>query len=150
MKYQRVLYTNKFSAELKSKLRIVSYDKRRSLKGNVYYVGFASDADIAYADRICKRLQNVTMKPFQSLSSREIECEHRTERYEHADTHSSASSICSQSPSTNVPSIPASIIILDSTKDISLRTSNVPISNVVSHYEINDNELCSYIINYLY
>ena len=66
MKYQRVLYTNNFSTELKSKLRIVAYSKRRSLKGNVYFVSFASDADVAYADRACQRLRNVTLKPFQA------------------------------------------------------------------------------------
>ncbi|CAF1324980.1 unnamed protein product [Adineta steineri] len=68
MKYQRVLYTNKFTSELKSKLRILCYDKRRSLRGNVYYVGFATDADIAHAERVSKRLHNITLKPFQSRS----------------------------------------------------------------------------------
>jgi hypothetical protein len=72
-KYQRVLYTNKFTTELKSKLRIVSYDKRRSLKGNVYYVSFASHADIEYADRISKHLRNVTLKPFQSSCASEAQ-----------------------------------------------------------------------------
>jgi hypothetical protein len=48
-------------------LRILSYDKRRSLKGNVYYVSFASYADIEHADRACKGLRNVTLKPFQPL-----------------------------------------------------------------------------------
>lgn len=69
MKYQRVLYTKKFTAELKSKLRIASYDKRRSLKGNVYYVSFASDNDAEYADRISKHLRDITMKPFQPRSA---------------------------------------------------------------------------------
>ncbi|CAF1688303.1 unnamed protein product, partial [Adineta ricciae] len=146
MKYQRVLYTNKFSSELKSILRIVSYDKRRSLKGNVYYVGFASDADMAYADRICKRHQNVTIKPFESRSPRGVEYQRRTERCKQAETHSSVPSVFSPSSSTNVASISACVQILDSTKNTSLRTPDVPISNVVSHYEINDDELFLYLI----
>ena len=36
MKYQRVLYTRTLTPELKSKLRIISNDKRRSLKGGPY------------------------------------------------------------------------------------------------------------------
>ncbi|CAF1637798.1 unnamed protein product [Adineta ricciae] len=36
--------------------------------------------------------------------------------------------------------------ILDSTENTSLRTPDVPISNVVSHYEINDDELFLYLI----
>ncbi|CAF1131153.1 unnamed protein product [Adineta ricciae] len=101
MKYQRVLYTNKFSAELKSKLRIVSYEKRRSLKGNVYYVSFASDADITYAGRICKRLRNVTMKPFQSRSADEIQYQCRSKRCDEKKTHVSAATIITSTPGTN-------------------------------------------------
>jgi hypothetical protein len=77
MRYQRVLYTDEFTPELKSKLRIVSYNKRRSLKGNVYYVSFALDADIKYADRACKRLRNVTLKPFQSRDYRKTQYKDR-------------------------------------------------------------------------
>jgi len=95
MKYQRVLYTDKFTTELKSKLRIVSYDKRRSLKGNVYYVSFASDADIEYADRISRHLRNVTLKPFQSRSASEAQRKNRISK-------------CSQQESLASPSIPSS------------------------------------------
>ncbi|CAF1684274.1 unnamed protein product, partial [Adineta ricciae] len=142
MKYQRVLYTNKFSSELKSILRIVSYDKRRSLKGNVYYVGFASDTDMAYADRICKRLQNVTMKPFQSRSPRGVEYQRRSERCEQAETYPSAPSAFSPSSSTNVASISACVQILDSTKNTSLRTPDVPISNMNKEQLLNDVQSC--------
>ena len=69
MKYQRVLYTNELTAEIRSRLRIVSYKKRRSLKNNVYFVSFASDADVKIADRSVKRLRNVTLKPVQCFSS---------------------------------------------------------------------------------
>jgi len=75
MKYQRVLYTNNLSTELRSKLRIVAYNKRRALKGNVYFVSFASDADVAYADRACQRLRNVTLKPFQARACDQSECD---------------------------------------------------------------------------
>jgi len=69
MKYQRVLYTNRLTAEMISKLRIISFDKRRSLKKNVYFVSFASDADMKIADRIAKRFHNITLKPIQHFSS---------------------------------------------------------------------------------
>ncbi|CAF1513575.1 unnamed protein product [Adineta ricciae] len=134
MKYQRVLYTNKFSSELKSKLRIVSYDKRRSLKGNVYYVRFASDADIAFADRICKRLQNVTMKPFQSRS---------TTVTSNPVIKSNAVIFKSNSlRSDNKASEESSIQVLDSTDMITSLTSNVPISNVNKQQLINDVQSC--------
>ncbi|CAF4360364.1 unnamed protein product [Rotaria sp. Silwood2] len=98
MKYQRVLYMNKFTKELKSKLRLVSYDKRRSLKGNVYYVSFASDADIEYADRACKRLHNVTLKPFQSRSSVETQYERRFSTRNHKKTISLSCAPLSATP----------------------------------------------------
>jgi hypothetical protein len=123
MKYQRVLYTNKFSTELKSKLRIVSYDKRRSLKGNVYYVSFASDVDIEYADRTCKRLRDVTLKPFQSRSSNETEHERRSSRFNQEKTHasSSSSSMCSRSPSFNLTNVPIDNSSYVTTESNSLR-----------------------------
>lgn len=86
MKYQRVLYTNKFTTELKSKLRIVSYNKRRSLKGNVYYVSFASNADIEYADRTSKHLRNVTLKPFQSHRVCDAQCENQMSIIRHQES----------------------------------------------------------------
>mgnify|MGYP000277126254 CR=1 FL=1 len=91
MKYQRVLYTKNFTAELKAKLRILSYDKRRSLKGNVYYVSFASDTDIKFADRACKRLHNVTLKPFRSRSSAKAQCEHQFKVYNNEKSFASSS-----------------------------------------------------------
>ncbi|CAF1657314.1 unnamed protein product, partial [Adineta ricciae] len=105
-----------------SKLRIVSYDKRRSLKGNVYYVRFASDADIAFADRICKRLQNVTMKPFQSRST--------TVTSNPVIKSTTAISKSNSLRSDNKTSKESSIQVLDTTDTITSLTSNVPISNV--------------------
>ena len=69
MKYQRVLYTTRLTAKIRSRLRIISFKKRPSLKRNVYLVGFASVADAKTADRCAKRLFNVTLKPIQSLPS---------------------------------------------------------------------------------
>ncbi|CAM4845524.1 unnamed protein product, partial [Rotaria magnacalcarata] len=86
------------------KLRIVSYDKRRSLKGNVYYVSFASDADIKFADRACKRLHNVTLKPFQVRSCEKTQCQDRfskcnnEKRLSSSFIPSSSSSSSSSSP----------------------------------------------------
>jgi hypothetical protein len=77
MNHQRVLYADKFTSELKSKLRIVSFHKRRSLKAKVYDVEFASDADMKYADRVCKQLSDVTLKPLQ-LSSFKARRQHQT------------------------------------------------------------------------
>jgi len=65
MKYQRVLYTKRLTAELKSKLRIASFDKRRASKRNVYFVSFASTADMKHADRIAKRIRDITLKLVQ-------------------------------------------------------------------------------------
>ncbi len=65
MKYQRVLYTKEFNDELKKKLKIVRYDKRKSKKGNVYYIGFISEADAEYATKLAKQIPNITIKPFQ-------------------------------------------------------------------------------------
>lgn len=89
MKYHRVLYTHQLTPELKSKLRIISYNKRRSLKGNVYYVTFGSDEDMKYADRISRRLRNITLKPFHSrsvLEDQSVAC------MENSSNHSSSSS----------------------------------------------------------
>jgi hypothetical protein len=69
-KYQRVLYTSEFTDELKKKLRILRYDKRKSLKGNVYYVGFSSEEDAQRATKLANKLANVTMKPFQPKTTK--------------------------------------------------------------------------------
>jgi hypothetical protein len=109
MKYQRVLYTKKLTTELKSKLRIVSYDKRRSLKGNVYYVSFASDLDAKYADRISKRLRNITLKPFQPRCSSELQLESGTKTFEHHDNLGSSSVLLtSSSSSSSISLLPTS------------------------------------------
>lgn len=144
MKYQRVLYTKNFSAELKSKLRIASYHKRRSVKGNVYYVNFACDADITYADRICKRIRNVTMKPFQSRSVDDIQYQHRSKRcdQEKSDTSITPTS-CHQSAST----------IMCSSKQINQvvqLSSTIPAIDHVSHCNINDNKYFLYILPIVY
>ncbi|CAF0829176.1 unnamed protein product [Adineta steineri] len=76
MQYQRVLYTNNLTAEIKSKLGIVSIDKRLSSKKNVYFVSFASNADMKIADRIAKRIRNIALKPIQAISS-DNQYEHR-------------------------------------------------------------------------
>ena len=65
MLYRRVLYASQLTEQLKSKLRIISCDKRPACKGNVYFVRFASEADMKYADQVSKRLKNVTLKPLQ-------------------------------------------------------------------------------------
>ncbi|CAF4147569.1 unnamed protein product [Adineta steineri] len=76
MQYQRVLYTNKLTAEIKSKLGIVSIDKRLSSKKDVYFVSFASNADMKIAGRIAKRIRNIALKPIQAISS-DNQYEHR-------------------------------------------------------------------------
>lgn len=65
MEYRRVLYTRNMTEQLKSKLRILSYDKRRARKGNVYFVTFASESDMKFADRAARRLRDITLKPYQ-------------------------------------------------------------------------------------
>jgi hypothetical protein len=105
MNYQRVLYADKFTSEMKSKLRIVSFHKRRSLKANVYYVKFASDADMKYADRACKRLSDVTLKPFQ-LSSFKAQHEHQISMCSQQETLTSSSSSSSSSPPTQLTFLP--------------------------------------------
>ncbi len=93
MKYQRVLCTNKLTEEMKSKLHIVSFDKRRSCKGNVYFVSFASDADMKLADGIAKRLRNIALKPIQLFSS-DTQPEHQI------NVCSNQESLLSSSPTT--------------------------------------------------
>nr|AEN94419.1 hypothetical protein [Adineta vaga] len=148
MKYQRVLYTNKFSTELKSKLRIASFDKRRSLKGNVYYIGFASDADMSYADRICKRLRNVTMKPFQLRSPDEVQYQRRSKQYEQEENHGSPSPTIAFIAGTNCDTV------IYSSKQINNQVvelvSGIQASNFVSHFNINDNKNFLYNIDYLF
>ena len=126
MKYQRVLYTKKFTSELKTKLRIVSYEKRRSLKGNVYYVSFASDSDIKFADRACKRLQNVTLKPFQPRSCAQARCEHQFSPCKNDTRPSSLSSspISFRSPPTTLTFLSdSSSSFTTSPSDFSRRTN---------------------------
>lgn len=101
MKYQRVLYTKDLTLELKSKRRIVSCRRCRSLKGNVYYVSFASDFDTKYADRISKHLRNVTLKPFQPRRVSEPQCESRIKTSDHRE--SLAFSYVSLSSSSSSP-----------------------------------------------
>ncbi|CAF3336755.1 unnamed protein product [Rotaria socialis] len=103
MNYQRVLYVDKFTSELKSKLRIVDFHRKQSLKSNVYFVKFASNADMEYADRACKRLRDLTLKPFQ-LSSFKTQHEHQIGTCSHREalTPSSSSSIPSLSPATTL------------------------------------------------
>lgn len=101
MKYQRVSYTKKLTTDLKSKLRIVFYEKRQSLKGNVYYVSFASDLDAKYADRISKRLRNITRKPFQPRSSTEVDHESATKTSEQQDNSGSSSVLLVPSSSSS-------------------------------------------------
>ena len=74
MVYRRVLYTRHMTEGLKSKLHIVSYDKRRAAKGNVYFVTFASESDMRLADRISRNIRNITLKPFRQLT-RQSGCE---------------------------------------------------------------------------
>ena len=73
MDYRRVLYTKCMTKHIQSKLRIVSYDKQRACKKNVYFVSFASDADMKFADHAVKRLPNVTLKPIEPPSSPTLE-----------------------------------------------------------------------------
>ena len=65
MEHRRVLYTKNLTEQVISKLRILSYDKRRAKKGNVYFVTFASQSDMTLADRTAKRLRDITLKPYQ-------------------------------------------------------------------------------------
>lgn len=69
MKFKYVLYTARVTETIRTKLRIVKYHKIKSKKNNVYFVGFASEEDAQYAQKACKHIQNVTIKPFQSKSS---------------------------------------------------------------------------------
>ena len=69
MKVKRVLYTDRFTADLRTKLRIIKFDKMKSQKNNVYAVYFASKEDAEYACKTSKRMIDVTMMPFQSKPS---------------------------------------------------------------------------------
>ena len=103
MKYQRVLYTDKFTEKLKSELRIATYNRRPSSKGNVFYVGFASTSDIEYADRIWKRFRNVTLKPFQTRSMTKAQCKRSIIKHIYKGTLASSSSSAIQSSSSDAP-----------------------------------------------
>ena len=137
MKYQRVLYTKKLTAELKSKLRIASYNKRRSLKGNVYYVNFASDVDIGYADRISKHLRNITLKPFQprsaSATQRENQYQERRASSSITTSSSSAAPVTSTLQTTDSVSVCSYINLFDDDA-----SSNVKMKERL----INDVQLC--------
>jgi hypothetical protein len=54
---------------MRNKLRIIKYDKIKSKNNNVYFVFFASEEDAEYAQKACKRMSNITIKPFQSKST---------------------------------------------------------------------------------
>ena len=116
MKYQRVLYMKNFTSELNAKLRILSYDKRQSLKGNVYYVSFASDIDIKFADRACKRLHNVTLKPFRPRSSAKTQCEHQFKVYNNEKSLASSSIPSSSSLPIHCLSPPRRLTFLSNNK----------------------------------
>ncbi|CAF1684516.1 unnamed protein product, partial [Rotaria sp. Silwood1] len=96
-KYQRVLYTSEFTDELKQKLRIVRYDKRKSLKGNVYYIGFSSESDAHYATKLANKLPNLTVKPFQPKTTRISSPKQSAIRF---------------SPSSEFPSLPSTLSYL--------------------------------------
>jgi hypothetical protein len=97
MKYQRVLYTSEFTDELKKKLRILRYEKRKSLKSNVYYVGFSSEADAQYATKVANKLSNITMKPFQPKTTKVSSPKQSTNQF---------------SSSPEFPSLPATLTYL--------------------------------------
>ncbi len=69
MKCKRVLYSDRFTKEIQSQLRITKFEKVKSKKNNVYFVYFASESDAEYAMKRCKKLKNVTIKPYLSYSS---------------------------------------------------------------------------------
>ena len=69
MKYKRVLYSDHFTKEIQKQLRITKFDKVKSKKKNVYFVYFASESDAEFAMKTCKKLQNVTIKPYLSYTS---------------------------------------------------------------------------------
>jgi hypothetical protein len=69
MKYQRVLYAQELNNVLKKRLRITRYDKRKSKKGNVYYIGFSSETDAVYGSKLAKRIPNISIKPFQAKNA---------------------------------------------------------------------------------
>ncbi|CAF1463633.1 unnamed protein product [Adineta steineri] len=121
MKYQRVLYTNQLTAEIKSKFGIVSIDKRLSSKKNVYFVSFASNADMKIADRIAKRIRNITLKPIQAISS-DIQYEHRI------SIHNNRKSLLSSSTSPTFFSPPITLSFLsNSNSQCTTRQSSSPV-----------------------
>jgi hypothetical protein len=145
MKYQRVLYTKKLTLELKSKLRIVSCHRCRSLKGNVYYVSFASDLDTKYADRISKHLRNVTLKPFQPRRVSESQCESCIKTSDHRE------SLAFSSVSLSSSSLSSSISLTSTRETSNLVSFNLYInliemyvsSNIKAKEQlINDVQLC--------
>ena len=78
MHYKHVLYTERLSEEMRTKLRILKYRKIKSKKNNVYFVDFATAEDAQYAQKACKRIQNVTIKPFEPKSSTAMITPHQT------------------------------------------------------------------------
>jgi len=69
MKCKRVLYSDRFTKEIQNQLRITKFEKVKSKKNNVYFVYFESESDAEYAVKRCKKLKNVTIKPYVSYSS---------------------------------------------------------------------------------
>lgn len=122
MKYQRVLYTKTLTAEIRSKLRIVSYEKRRSFKNNVYFIGFASDIDAKIADRRVKRLRNVTLKPIQSLST-DIQHGHRLDANTNPQIPSPTTSVQLLSPPNMLSFLPCAQSTLIESQNSSVKVS---------------------------
>ena len=69
MKCKRVLYSDRFNKDIQNQLRIIKFDKIKSKKSNVYFVFFATESDAEYAMKACKKLHNVTIKPYLSYTS---------------------------------------------------------------------------------
>jgi hypothetical protein len=128
----------------------VSYDKRRSLKGNVYYVSFASDVDVEYADRISKHLRNITLKPFQPRCAPEAQHQSCINTHVHQESLALASPSISPSPSvsSSSSSSTSSISIVQTSNSVSFSSYinlieiNVPSNIKAKEQLINDLQLC--------
>jgi hypothetical protein len=115
----------------------------------VYYVSFESDADIEHADRISKRLRNITLKPFQPRCASEAQRESRTKTCNHQDNLPAPSiSLSSSSSSSSSPSSVPSIPTLQTSNSVSFSSDAnlieicLPSNTKIKEQLINDVQLC--------
>lgn len=69
MKIKRVLYTQEWNEQIRLQLRITNFNRLTSTdsKKQIYTIYFDSEEDAEYAMKKCRRMRNITIKPYQMM-----------------------------------------------------------------------------------